>query len=113
MTLYANAFYFSRYYADVAERRFDTLAWVLHYLTITRVVYDTERGTWRRIINIASPLGLIAIALAILYCGVWTTGFRSGVRDLRDPAVYAELYERREVGRYRFVPYRRSFTDRN
>lgn len=113
MTLYANAFYFSRYFADVAERRFDTLAWVLHYLTITRVVYDTERGTWRRLMNPASPLGLIALVLVILYCGFWATGFRSVVRDLRDPAAYAELYERREDGRYRFVSYRRSFTDRN
>ena len=111
MTTFDDTFFFARYFRHIAPRKLTSkLSWFLHYAMIARVVYDTERGQWRCLANPLNPFTYLFLGLAVLWIGLWQKGFRRTLRDVRRLDPVFQLYERREDGRWRFLPYSRAFS---
>lgn len=109
MTTFDDTFFFSRFFRSIPERRFGPVAWLMHYVMISRIVYDAERREWRICFNAANPAAFAVLLVVALYSGLWANGFRETVEDLRDTSWMLQLYERRDDGRWRYLPLRRSF----
>lgn len=94
-----------RYYDGALDKRnFDTKAWTLHQLGVSRIVYDTKRGEWCMAQVSWSPLFWVFYLVVNVMMIAWY-GLKRLKKDWQKGRLFLpDVYEKRIDGYYRFLP---------
>lgn len=95
-----------RYFKLHPMNTYGWYVWTLHYLGIARVSYDTKMQQWRVLPNAANPLLIPFVIVTAAAFSVWN-GLKS-MKKTNFHRFFTELWEKRENGSWRFIPYRRA-----
>ena len=98
-------FELKRYFQLHPIHSYSRIQWTFHYLGMLRIVYNTEIQSWEILPNIYNPLTFLAAFFVVTFVVLWKGVSSFSKSDLK---FLIELWEKREDGSYKCIPYNRA-----